>query len=100
MREFKHNDQCVDCYTSIKSRFPFIVPGGRFRESYYWDNYHIVQGLLVSEMYDTALGIAYNLLDLIKTYGFMPNGYPITINPKRENLLLKPISAPHHSSNS
>ena len=36
---------------------PFIVPGGRFREMYYWDSYWTIQGLLVSEMYDTVKGI-------------------------------------------
>lgn len=33
---------------------PFIVPGGRFREFYYWDSYWIVQGLLLSEMTQTV----------------------------------------------
>ncbi|CAI5715537.1 unnamed protein product [Peronospora destructor] len=40
-----------------------IVPGGRFRESYYWDSYWIVQGLLVSDMAVTARGIVNHLLD-------------------------------------
>ena len=35
---------------------PFIVPGGRFREMYYWDSYWTIQGLLVSEMFDTVKG--------------------------------------------
>lgn len=26
----------------------FIVPGGRFREYYYWDGYWIIKGLLAS----------------------------------------------------
>lgn len=26
--------------------YPFIVPGGRFREFYYWDSFWIVRGLL------------------------------------------------------
>ena len=36
---------------------PFIVPGGRFREMYYWDSYWTILGLLVSEMHDTVKGI-------------------------------------------
>lgn len=35
---------------------PFVVPGGRFREMYYWDSYWTIQGLIVSEMYDTVKG--------------------------------------------
>ena len=39
---------------------PFIVPGGRFREMYYWDSYWTIQGLLVSEMPETVKGMAAN----------------------------------------
>jgi alpha,alpha-trehalase len=31
-----------------------VIPGGRFREYYYWDSYWIVRGLLVSNMTSTA----------------------------------------------
>jgi alpha,alpha-trehalase len=51
-----------------------IVPGGRFRESYYWDSYWIVQGLLVSDMRVTARGIVNNLLEYVAEFGFVPNG--------------------------
>ena len=36
---------------------PFIVPGGRFREMYYWDSYWTIQGLIVSNMPETVKGI-------------------------------------------
>lgn len=51
-----------------------IVPGGRFRESYYWDSYWIVQGLLVSDMPATARGIVNHLLEFVSDFGFVPNG--------------------------
>ncbi|GAB9472472.1 Trehalase [Globisporangium polare] len=51
-----------------------IVPGGRFRESYYWDSYWIVQGLLVSNMQHTARGVVNNLLEYVAEFGFVPNG--------------------------
>ncbi|KAE9094833.1 Trehalase [Phytophthora fragariae] len=51
-----------------------IVPGGRFRESYYWDSYWIVQGLLVSDMPITARGIVDHLLEYVSEFGFVPNG--------------------------
>src|SRR4051812_37941474 len=30
----------------------YVVPGGRFREIYYWDSYFTMQGLAVSNRYD------------------------------------------------
>lgn len=52
----------------------FIIPGGRFREIYYWDTYWIVEGLLLSEMEETVRGILENFLSLVERYGFIPNG--------------------------
>lgn len=51
-----------------------ILPGGRFLESYYWDSYWIVEGLLVSEMFSTARGVVNNLLEYASYLGFVPNG--------------------------
>lgn len=58
----------------IRPQNVLIVPGGRFRESYYWDSYWIVQGLLVSNMKHTARGIVNNLLEYVAEFGFVPNG--------------------------
>lgn len=54
--------------------FPMVVPGGRFRESYYWDSYWIIRGLLVCDMYSTALNVISNLIQDISNFGFVPNG--------------------------
>lgn len=53
---------------------PFIVPGGRFREVYYWDSYWTILGLLASEMKATVKGMLENFAGLIQTYGHIPNG--------------------------
>ncbi|XP_022782263.1 trehalase-like [Stylophora pistillata] len=53
---------------------PFVVPGGRFREYYYWDSYWVVNGLLVCGMKDTVKGMIDNFIQLVNTYGFVPNG--------------------------
>ena len=53
---------------------PFVVAGGRFRESYNWDSYWIQQGLVVSNMPETTKNMILNHLFLIKTYGYVPNG--------------------------
>ncbi|CDJ30767.1 uncharacterized protein EMH_0030790 [Eimeria mitis] len=52
----------------------FIIPGGRFREMYYWDSYWTIRGLLYSGMISTARGIILNFTDLIRRFGFIPNG--------------------------
>lgn len=45
-----------DKYSLRHVEKPFVVPGGRFREMYYWDSYWTIQGLIVSEMFDTVHG--------------------------------------------
>ena len=52
----------------------FIVPGGRFRETYYWDTYFTMLGL--QESHKTALikDMIGNFAYLIDKYGFIPNG--------------------------
>ncbi|KAI6192147.1 Trehalase [Aphelenchoides bicaudatus] len=52
----------------------FIVPGGRFREYYYWDSFWIIKGLLASGMHDTAKSMLTNLVYLVNKWGFVPNG--------------------------
>jgi len=61
-------------YSLIPLEHPFIVPGGRFREMYYWDSYWTIQGLLVSEMYETVLGMLKNFVQLVQDFGLVPNG--------------------------
>jgi alpha,alpha-trehalase len=62
------------CVSSILVNNTFVVPGGRFREFYYWDTYWIVRGLLASAMVNSTRAILLNLLGIVDTYGFMPNG--------------------------
>lgn len=52
----------------------FVIPGGRFRELYYWDTYWIVSGLLLCDMTTTARGVIENLIYLLRTYNIIPNG--------------------------
>ncbi|KHN87732.1 Trehalase [Toxocara canis] len=52
----------------------FIVPGGRFREFYYWDAYWIVKGLVASGMLNTAKAMIRNFQSVIDRFGFIPNG--------------------------
>lgn len=52
---------------------PYVVPGGRFNELYYWDSYFIVLGLLQDGRSDLARGMADNLLYEVQYYGKIPN---------------------------
>jgi alpha,alpha-trehalase len=53
---------------------PYIVPGGRFREIYYWDSYFTMLGLAVSGRIDLIENMVDNFAHLINTYGHIPNG--------------------------
>ena len=53
---------------------PYVVPGGRFRELYYWDSYFVMLGLAESGRRDLVQDMATNFADLIDTYGHAPNG--------------------------
>lgn len=63
-----------DQYSIIPVKRGFIIPGGRFRELYYWDTYWIIKGLLLSDMKETAKGMIENLLSMVERFGFVPNG--------------------------
>ncbi|MCF1192867.1 alpha,alpha-trehalase TreF [Mangrovimonas sp. AS39] len=52
----------------------YIVPGGRFREVYYWDSYFTMLGLVESGHWDLIEAILDNFSYLINRFGFIPNG--------------------------
>ncbi|TRX59926.1 alpha,alpha-trehalase TreF [Fulvivirga sp. M361] len=52
----------------------YIVPGGRFREIYYWDSYFTLEGLMASGKKQVAKNMVDNFSFLIDTMGFIPNG--------------------------
>lgn len=53
---------------------PYIVPGGRFREIYYWDSYFTMLGLQVAGRVDIIQYMVDNFAYLADTIGFIPNG--------------------------
>lgn len=42
-----------------------VIPGGRFKEGYYWDSYWIIKGLIASDLLDTAEIIVRNFLIIV-----------------------------------
>lgn len=58
----------------IELPFPYIVPGGRFGEIYYWDSYFTMLGLKVSGHDDMIENMLKNFAYLLDKFGFIPNG--------------------------
>jgi alpha,alpha-trehalase len=52
----------------------YVVPGGRFREVYYWDSYFTMLGLIESGRTDLVKNMLDNFAHLIATVGHIPNG--------------------------
>ncbi len=53
---------------------PYVVPGGRFREIYYWDSYFTMLGLAIDQRADLIENMVNNFAYLIDEVGFTPNG--------------------------
>jgi alpha,alpha-trehalase len=64
----------ADRSSIIPLPYPFFIPGGRFRECYYWDTYWVVKGLLSCDMATSARYCTENLLSMVDRFGFVPNG--------------------------
>ena len=54
--------------------YPYIVPGGRFGEIYYWDSYFTMLGLAASGKNEMLENMIKNFSFLIDTLGYIPNG--------------------------
>ena len=54
--------------------YPYVVPGGRFREVYYWDSYFTMLGLIASGRADLVKTMLDNFAYLVRTVGHIPNG--------------------------
>ena len=78
-------------HTLIPVSKPFIIPGSRFREGYYWDTYWSIKGLIACEMYDLALSVVSNLVDLVLEIGFVPNGLRTYYLNRSQPPLLAPM---------
>jgi neutral trehalase len=70
---------------------PMAIAGERFRESYYWDSLWMFKGLVASKMWTSASELLANLLSLVDTHGFVPNGCRVSECPA-----MQPISNCHN----
>lgn len=67
-------DKPVQGSSLLPLPYPYIVPGGRFREIYYWDSYFTMLGLKESGEYEMMQHMTDNFAWLINNYGHVPNG--------------------------
>ena len=70
----REKDQAVAGSSLIPLPHPYIVPGGRFNEIYYWDSYFTQLGLVQSGHLDILADMVANFAYLIDNIGFIPNG--------------------------
>jgi len=66
--------QAAPFSSQLSLSHPYVVPGGRFREIYYWDSYFTLLGLLQDGESAMARDLVANFTDLIERYGHVPNG--------------------------
>jgi len=89
-----------ELYSLLPVPGPFIIPGARFREGYYWDSYWGIKGLLVSGLDDLAKNVVLNLVHCVHTYGFVPNGLrSYYLNRSQPPLLAAMVEAVWESTN-
>ena len=54
--------------------YPYVVPGGRFREVYYWDSYFTMLGLEDGGQHQLALDLLNDFAFELAQFGKVPNG--------------------------
>ncbi len=60
--------------TLLPLPYPYVVPGGRFREVYYWDSYFTSLGLEGDGEHALTVDLLKNFAYEIDRYGLVPNG--------------------------
>ena len=70
----RNPDKEVEGSSLLPLPYSYIVPGGRFREIYYWDSYFTMLGLEESGEYETMENMIKNFAYMLTTYGHIPNG--------------------------
>lgn len=70
----RNADDAVEHSSLIPLPNPYIVPGGRFGEIYYWDSYFTMLGLQAAGNVDMIRNMVDNFSFLINHVGYIPNG--------------------------
>lgn len=67
-------DNVADLSSLIPLPFHYLVPGGRFREIYYWDSYFTMLGYVEDRGPDMLINMLDNFAYLSDQVGHIPNG--------------------------
>lgn len=70
----RERDQSYNTGSLIPLPFQYVVPGGRFREIYYWDSYFTMLGLQADNKFELANNMVDNFAFMVDSLGFIPNG--------------------------
>ena len=71
----QQEETSVPAYSTLQPLpYPYVVPGGRFREVYYWDSYFTMLGLEEDGQHQLAVDLLKNFALEIDRYGKVPNG--------------------------
>ncbi len=70
----RNPDSVVEGSSLLPLPYSYIVPGGRFREIYYWDSYFTMLGLQESGEYEIMENMIKNFAFMLDKYGHIPNG--------------------------
>ena len=70
----REKDQPIEGSSLVPLPHPYIVPGGRFNEIYYWDSYFTMLGLRESGHVDLIENMINNFAHQIDQFGHIPNG--------------------------
>ena len=71
----RQSAESVPPYASLQPLpYPYVVPGGRFREVYYWDSYFTMLGLADDRHNRLALDLAQDFAFQLDRYGLVANG--------------------------
>ncbi|KAJ9077679.1 hypothetical protein DSO57_1014488 [Entomophthora muscae] len=74
VRKYNGTRLCNGCESSlIAMEYPFVIPGGRFREFYYWDSFFVLEGLNLSNLQEMSKNMLMNFLDFVHKIGHIPN---------------------------
>jgi len=60
--------------SALELSAPYVVPGGRFQEIYYWDSYFTMLGLAADGRDDLVEDMIDNFTGLVERFGHIPNG--------------------------
>jgi alpha,alpha-trehalase len=83
-------DKVVEGSSLLPLPYPYIVPGGRFREVYYWDSYFTMLGLKESGEIEMIDNMVKDFAYLIDNYGHIPQRHPdLLFGPQPATLLFR-----------